>query len=163
MNDSLNTTSATEQRQRLFALCRFLSARACHRLMLLLLAAVGLFFTALGQSLFAPYGIAMVCLILPIFLMGASREQTEKENNDSPLSVLYRRYHYSPSDSTAYRISLLLCMLLLLIWHKVQSPVIALFGISLPLLYLALSLALYPILSRILCLWFHRRLMNGRL
>ncbi len=161
MNDTENTPSATEQRQRLHTLCRFLSARLCYRFMLILLSVTGLFFTLLGRSQFAPYGIALVCLILPAFLTGSSPENTKKENSEYPLSGLYRRYHYSPSVFTAYRISLLLGMLLLFAWHKVQSVPVTLCGISVALLYLALSLALYPILSRILYFIFHRRLMSG--
>lgn len=161
MNDIKNTTSASEQRQHLLVLCRFLSARICYRFMLLLLSVTGLFFTLSGRSQFAPYGIALVCLILPAFLTGSSSENTKKENSDSTLSVLYKRYHYSPSYFTAYRITLILCMLLLFVWHKIQLLPITLCGISVALLYLALSLALYPILSRILYLIFHRRLMNG--
>ena len=163
MNNIQNLTAATKQRQRLFSLCRFLSVRICYRIMLLLLSVTGLFYTLLGQSLFAPYGIALVCLILPAFLSGSSYEDAKKENSDAPLSGLYRRYHYSPAFFTAYRIALILCALLLLVWHKVQSPPITLCGASLPLLYLVISLALYPILSRILCFIFHRRLMNGLL
>ncbi len=161
MNDTVNTPSASEQRQRLHALCRFLSARICYRLMLILLSATGLILTVLGQSQFAPYVIALVCLILPSFLTGPSRENTKKENSEFPLSGLYRRYHYSPSAFTAYRISMLFCMLLLFVWHKVQATPITVCAISVPLLFLAINLFLYPILSRILYFIFHRRLMNG--
>lgn len=161
MNDTKNNTSPSEQRHRLSVLCRFLSARFCYRFMLLLLSATGLHLSLSHNAQFAPYGIALVCLILPIFLTGSSRETEKKENSDLPLSVLYRRYHYSPSDFTAYRITLMLCMLLLLIWHMVQSAPVSLWGVSVALLYLSLALALYPLLSRILYLIFHRRLMNG--
>ena len=159
MNDIENT--ATEQRRRLFLLCRFLSARICYRFILTLLFVTGLFFTLCGQTQFAPYGISLVCLILPAFLTGASPETHTKENGDFPLSGLYRRYHYSPSVFTAYRISLLLGMFLLLVWHKVQSAPVTFFGLSIALLYLILNLALYPILSRILYIILHLRLMNG--
>lgn len=161
MNDIKNTTSASEQQQRLLVLCRFLSARLCYRFMLLLLSVTGLFFTLSGRSQFAPYGIALVCLILPAFLTASSHEDTKKENSDAPLSALYRRYHYSPSYFTAYRITLMLCMLLLFIWHKIQLLPITLYGMSVALLYLAINLALYPILSRILYFIFHHRLMSG--
>lgn len=162
MNDNKNSSSAPDQRQCLQALCRFLSARICYRFMLILLSGTGLFFTLCGSSQFAPYGIALVCLILPAFLTGSSSETTtKKENSNVPLSGLYRRYHYSPSSFNTYRISLLLGMLLLFIWHLVQPTPITVFGVSVALLYLALNLALYPVLSRILFLIFHRRLMNG--
>jgi hypothetical protein len=162
MNDIENTPSASEQCQRLHALCRFLSARICYRFMIILLASTGLLFTVCGRSQFAPYGIALVCLILPAFLTGSSSETKRKENSEFPLSGLYRRYHYSPSVFNAYRISLLVGMLLLLAWHQVQSVPVALGGISVALLYLAVNLALYPVLSRILYVIFHYRLMNGR-
>ena len=162
MNDIKNTPSAIEQRRQLHALCRFLSARICYRFMLILLSVTGLFFTLCGRSQFAPYGISLVCLILPTFLTGSS-EIKKKENGDFPLSGLYRRYHYSPSVFNAYRVSLLLSMLLLFIWHQVQSVPLTFCGISLALLYLAVNLALYPVLNRLLCVIFHRRLMNGRL
>ena len=162
MNDTENTLTATEQRKRLLALCRFLSARICYRFMLILLSVTGIILTVCGQSQFAPYGIALVCLILPAFLAGSSAETTKKENSDFPLSVLYRRYHYSPSVYNSYRISLILGMLLLFIWHQVQSVPVTLCGISAALLYLTVNLALYPVLSRILYVLFHCRLMNGR-
>lgn len=161
MNDLKNISSATEQRQRLHTLCRFLSARICYRFMLILLSVTGLFFTLSGRSQFAPYGIALMCLILPAFLTGSSPKNEKKENSEFPLSGLYRRYHYSPSSFNTYRISLLLGMLLLFVWHLVQPAPITVFGVSVALLYLALNLALYPALSRILFLIFHRRLMNG--
>ncbi len=163
MNDTENTPTANEQRKRLLALCRFLSAQLCYRFMLVLLTVTGLFLTLLGQSQFAPYGIALVCLLLPTFLTGSSQENTKKENSEVPLSGLYRRYHYSPSFFNAYRISLLLGMLLLFAWHQIQSVPVTLFGISVALLYLAVNLALYPVLGRILYVILHRRLMNGRL
>ncbi len=163
MNNSEYTTSAIGQRQRLLVLCRFLSARICYRFMPVLLAGTGLVLSLLGQSQFAPYGIALVCLILPSFLTGSSSETTKKENSDIPLSGLYRRYHFSPSVFTAYRISLLLCILLLLAWHMIQSVPVTVFGISIALLYLATTFALYPLLSHILFAVFHHRLMHGRL
>lgn len=163
MNTVKHTSSATRQRQTLLVLCRFLSACFCYRFILVLLAVTGLCFTLCGHSQFAPYGTALVCLILPAFLSGSPQKNTKKENNDSPLSALYRRYHYSPSVFTAYRISLLLCTLLLFVWHMVQSDPVTLFGISVALLYAIVILALYPILSRIFYLLFHHRLMTGRL
>jgi len=162
MNDIKHTPATYEQRQRLLALCRFLSVCFCYRFTLVLLAVTGLCFTLCGHSQFAPYGTALVCLILPVFLSG-SQKNTKKENNDSPLSVLYRRYRYSPSVFSAYRISLLLCTLLLFVWHMVQPDPVTLFGISVALLYAVVTLALYPILSRVFYLLFHHRLMTGRL
>lgn len=161
MNDTANNSSPAEQRQRLSALCRFLSARFCYRFMLLLLSFTGLCMSLNNQPQFAPYGIALVCLLLPAFLTGSAPENKKKENNELPLSVLYRRYHYSPSLFQTYRITALLCMFLLLVWHKVQSVPVTLYGLSVALLYLALYLALYPVLGRILYLVFHRRLMRG--
>ena len=161
MNDAENSSTAIEQRRRLLSLCRFLSVRFCYRFMLILLSATGLCLTLCGQSQFAPYGIALVCLILPVFLAGTNSETTKKENCDFPLSVLYKRYHYSPSFYHSYRISLFLGMLLLFIWHQVQSVPVTLCGISTALLYLTVTLGLYPVLSRILYVIFHRRLMSG--
>lgn len=157
--------SAPSQRQSLLTLCRFVVTRLMYRLMLLLLSVTGLFLTLSHRTQFAPYGIVLLCLLLPAFLNDSltSRLNPKKENNDTPLHSLYRRYHYSPIVFTEYRISLLLCMLLLLIWHKVQSPALTLFGASLPLLYIVLCLALYSILSRGLFLILHHRLMNGKL
>ena len=161
MNDTENLASSYEQRQSLSVLCRFLSVRICCRFIPLLLSVTGVFLTLSGRSQFAPYGIALVCLVLPVFLTSSARENTKKENSDFPLSGLYRRYHYSPSYYSSYRITLILCMLLLLVWYKTQHLPVTLCGISVPLLYLAVNLALYPLLSRILYLIFHHRLMNG--
>ncbi len=163
MKDLQTNDSAFQNRRLLFTLCRFIALRLSHRFMIALSSFTGLFLTVFGRTQFAPYGIALICLILPIFLSDSVKAQKETENNDTALSVLYKRYHYSPVMVTAYRITLLLCMLLLFVWHKVQTPALTLLGISLPLLYLALALALAPILSRLLFFFFHRRLMSGRL
>lgn len=162
MNDTKHTLTAAEQRRRLLALCRFLSARFCYRFMVILLSVTGIVLTIYGQSQFAPYGIALVCLILPAFLSGSSAETIKKENSDIPLSVLYRRYRYSPSVYNSYRISMILGMLLLFIWHQIQAVPVTLCGISVALLYLTVNLALYPVLGRILYVLFHFRLMSGR-
>lgn len=163
MNRTEKNDSSFMQRQQLFILCRFLAVRISYRFMLLLLSCSGLLLTTLGRTQFAPYGIALVGLLLPSFLSDAVKQSKEKENSDIPLSALYKRYHYSPVMYTSYRITLTLCMLLLFVWHKVQTIPISLFGISVPLLYLALALVLSPVLSRILFLIFHRRLMSGTL
>lgn len=161
MNDSEKNNFASAQRQQLFTLCRFLSVRISYRFMLLLLSSTGIFLTALRRTQFAPYGIALVCLLLPSFLSDSIKAKKEKENSDIPLSALYKRYHYSPVMFTSYRITGTLCMLLLFVWHTLQTPPLTLFGISVPLLYLVLSLALSPILSRVLFFVLHRRLMSG--
>lgn len=161
MNRSEKNASASAHRQQLFTLCRFLAVRISYRFLLLLLSSTGLFLTVLGRTQFAPYGIALLCLLLPSFLNDAVKQDTEKENSDVSLSDLYKRHHYSPVMFTSYRITVTLCMLLLLAWHKLQATPLTLFGISVPLLYLVLSLALSPILSRVLFFRFHRRLMNG--
>lgn len=163
MKNSQTNDAAFQNRRLLFNLCRFLALRISYRFMLFLLTVTGLFLTVLSRTLFAPYGIALLCLLLPVFLSDSVKAQKETENSDTPLSVLYKRYHYSPVMLTTYRITLLLCMLLLFVWHKVQTLPILLFGISLPLLYLAFALALTPVLSRLLFFFFHRRLMNGSL
>ena len=159
MNTFKKTASVQSQRQPLLILCRFLAIRISYRFMLVLLSATGLILTIQQRTLFAPYGIALVCLILPAFL--SDSVQKKKENSDTPLSALYKRYHYSPITYVTNRIALLLCMLLLLSWHMLQHTPLTLFGISLPLLYLALCLILCPVLSRILFFIFHCRLMNG--
>lgn len=161
MNNLKKNDSASEQRRQLFTLCRFLSVRFSCRFMLLLLVFTGLLLNVLQQAQFAPYGIALVCLLLPSFLNGSASRTKQKENSEIPLSFLYKRYHYSPSLFTSYRITLTICMLLLLVWHPVQSTPLTLFGISVPLLYLTLCLALCPVLSRVLFLILHRRLMSG--
>lgn len=163
MDKRKNKTESAENKQQLLLLCRFLAVSVCYRIMLLLLTATGILFTALHKTQFSPYGIALICLILPSFLGGSAASETQKENSDAPLSILFRRYHYSLSAHTGYRITLFICMLLLLIWHKIQTPALIVFGTSLPLLYLALCLALSTILSRILFFVFHHRLMNGTL
>ncbi len=163
MNRTEKNDSSATQRHQLFTLCRFLATRISYRFMLLLLSCSGLFLTASGRTQFAPYGIALVTLLLPSFLSDSVQQSKEKENSDIPLSALYKRYHYSPVLYTSYRIALTLCMLLLFVWHKVQTTPFTLFGISVPLLCLALALVLSPVLSRILFLLFHRRLMSGTL
>lgn len=154
------THESVSDRQSLLLLCRFLTARFSYRLFILLHTVTGLLFSVTGQSRFAPYGIALVCLLLPSFL-NLSDTTSKKENNATALSILYQRYHYSPVAFSGYRISLLSGMFLLLAWHMLQKTVLSLFGVSLPLLYLVLFLALYPLLSRVLFFFFHRRLMNG--
>ena len=161
MTHSEQNDTASAQRDRLFTLCRFLGIRLSYRIMLLLLSGTGLLLTVLGKSQFAPYGIALICLLLPVFLSGAEKEPKEKENSDLALSALFKRYHYSPVMYVSYRITYILCMLLVLIWHLTQATPLTLFGVSVPLLYLALGLALSVVLGRILFFLFHRRLMNG--
>lgn len=163
MSTDKKTTASTTEKQQLLLLCRFLALRLSYRFMLLLLSVTGVVLTLLRQTQFAPYGIALICLLLPSFLSDPIQSRTKKENSDLPLSVLFRRYHYSPSTFTGYRITLSLCMLLLLVWHKVRTTPLILFGASLPLLYLALCLALSTLLSRVLFFFFHHRLMNGTL
>jgi len=163
MEQTNTKTQLRENKQQLLLLCRFLAVSACCRIMLVLLACTGFLLTLLHKTQFAPYGIALICLLLPSFLNNSASPKTKKENSDRPLSVLFRRYHYSLSAFTGYRITLLVCMLLLLIWHKIQTPPLTLLGASLPLLYLALCLALSTILGRILFFLFHHRLMNGTL
>lgn len=155
--------TASAQRRQLLTLCRFLGMRITYRLMLLLLSCTGVLLTLLGRTQFAPYGIALVCLLLPSFLSDAGKDQKEKENNDILLSALYKRYRYSPVMYTSYRITVTLCMLLLFVWHRVQVTPVKLFGISVPLLFVALCLGLSALLGRILYLIFHRRLMSGAL
>lgn len=161
MAHSTQNESAAAQRDRLFTLCRFLGIRLSYRIMLLLLAGTGLLLTVLGRSHFAPYGIALICLLLPIFISDTEKGPKEKENSDLALSALYKRYHYSPVMYASYRITYLLCMLLVFIWHLTQAAPLTLFGVSVPLLYLAFGLALSAVLGRILFFLFHRRLMNG--
>lgn len=161
MTHSEQNDTASAQRDRLFTLCRFLGIRLSYRIMLLLLSGTGLLLTVLGKSQFAPYGIALICLLLPVFLSGAEKESKEKENSDLALSALFKRYHYSPVMYVSYRITYILCMLLVLIWHLTQATPLTLFGVSVPLLYLALGLALSVVLGRVLFFLFHRRLMNG--
>lgn len=163
MNTDKSIPQSGLQKQALCSLCRFLSARFSYRFMLLLLFLTGIVLSLTGNTLFAPYGISLLCLILPSFLNDTVQKHTKKENSDLPLSSLYKRYHYSPITYSCYRISMCLGMLLLLIWHKIQSPTLTVFGISLPLLYVALFLALVPILGYVLYYFFHRRLMNGTL
>lgn len=161
MKYSETNDSSSVQRRQLFTLCRFLSLRLSYRFMLLLLSATGILLTVLGHSQFAPYGIALICLLLPSFLNNTEKKQKEKENSDLPLSALCKRYHYSPVMHSSYRITLTLCAFLLLVWHTIQNTPFKLFGISAPLLYLALGLILPVFLARILFVVFHRRLMNG--
>ncbi len=163
MQRNTQKTQPQENRQQLLLLCRFLAASISCRIMLILLTGTGILFTLLHKTQFSPYGIALICLLLPSFLNGSAPSGTEKENSDRPLSVLFCRYHYSLSAFRGYRITLFVCMLLLAVWHKIQTPPLTLLGASLPLLYLALCLALSTILGRILFFLFHRRLMNGTL
>lgn len=153
-------TSSTE-RQLLFTLCRFLAARFLYRFMLLLLSGIGILLSVLGRTQFAPYGICVVCLLLPSFLQDSLEKNKKKENSDSPLFHLYKRYRYSPVSFSGYRISLTICAVMSLIWYKLQPSALLLFGLSVPLLCTLLCLALYPLISRILFLWFHHRMMNG--
>lgn len=163
MEPEESTQNTKEQRQVLLILCRYLSLRLLHRFMLILLSVTGILLSLINRPLFAPYGIAVLCLILPPFISGSYTSDSKKENGDTPLSVLYDRYHYSPIALLSYRVSFLLCSLLLFFWHFLQNPELLLFGISLPLLYLAVNLASYPIASRLLFRYFHHRLMSGSL
>ncbi len=160
MTEQENSLSAQSADRSLSTLCRFLAARLCYRFALLLLFGTGIVLSLCQKSQFAPYGIALLCLLLPLYI-NSSSEQTKKENSDSALSVMYKRYHYSPVAFLSYRRMQSLCVLLLIVWHSLQTPEVTVFRISLPLLYAAILLAGYPILSRVLTFIFHRRLMNG--
>ncbi len=155
--------SYSQQRRTLLLLCRFLGLGILYRFMPVLLSVTGIFLTLTHRTQFAPYGISLLCLLIPSFLNNSPDKQTKKENSDTSLSVLYKRYHYSPSAFSGYRITILLCEILLIFWHILQNPVLTVCGFSLPLLYLAVCLALYPVLSHILFRHFHRKLMNGSL
>ncbi|MBQ3029347.1 MAG: hypothetical protein IJD26_09710 [Lachnospiraceae bacterium] len=163
MKHSNDTGSSAQKHQSLLTLCRFLAVRFVYRTMLVLPVVSGFFLAFAGRTQFAPFGIALVCLILPLFLNDAVTSSVKKENNESSLSSLYQRYRYSSVLFLSYRITLTLEMLLLLIWHKVQAEPVLLFGCSLPLLFIVLCLALCPLLGRILFFRFHRRLMSGSL
>lgn len=163
MNPFDNTDSSAKKRQSLRILCRFLALRITYYTMLVLLAVTGVLLTARKLSQFAPYGIAFFCLLLPSFLNDSLEKKAKKENSDFPLSFLYKRYHYSPVSYLAYRICLTAGILLLFAWHLVQAVPVTVFGVSVPLLYLSLCLLLPLVLSRILFLLFHHRLMNGTL
>lgn len=163
MEPEESTQNTKEQRQALLLLCRFLSLRLLHRFMLILLSATGILLSLLARPQFAPYGIAVICLILPPFISGSYTNGSKKENGSTPLSVLYDRYHYSPIAFLSYRVSFLLCSLLLFCWSFLQNSELLLFSIPLPLLYLAVNFAFYPIASQLLFRYFHHRLMNGSL
>lgn len=163
MNTEEHTEQSKNQKQTLFSLCRFLSLRLMYRSMLILLFVTGIVLSLIHRAQFAPYGIAVVYLLLPSFINFSADTSAKKENNDTPLSILCNKYHYSPSALFSYRISYFLCSLLLFIWHLIQTPVLYLGGLSLPLFYLILNLALFPIISRILFWNLHHRLMEGRL
>ncbi|MBQ9768549.1 MAG: hypothetical protein IJW37_10645 [Lachnospiraceae bacterium] len=163
MNENDRTRNSNNQRQILLSLCRLIALRQLHKGTVLLLFATGLLLSFLGHSQFAPYGIALIYLLLPTFIQNSAQENTKKENSDSPLALLCGKYHYSLSAFFSYRISFLACSILLFCWHMVLKTPLTLGNISLPLLYLAFHLALYPILARIRFLQFHRRLMDGDL
>lgn len=151
-----------KQRQALLFLCRFLTLRLLHKIMLVLLSVTGLVLSLLDRTQFAPYGIAVLCLLLPSFICGASSD-TGNRDSDAPLSGLYDRYHCSPSAFFSYHITFLLCSLLLLFWHFLQHTPLLVLGASLPLIYLAINLGLYPVMSLFLFWYCHRRLMDGGL
>lgn len=161
--NNLKIPKTLSQKQALRIFCRFLSLRYSYYTLLILMSGTGIVLSLTGRTFFAPYGIALVCLLLPSFLNGSANEHTKKENRDLPFSSLFRRYHYSPVLFSSYRISLLLGMFLLFVWHIIQAPALTLCGISLPLLYLAFFLALSPVLAYIIFLVFHQRLMDGTL
>lgn len=162
MDQTKKRTDSSDNKQQLLLLCRFLGVRISCLIMAFLLSGTGIILTLFGKTQFAPYGLALICLLLPVFISGSSQD-AKKENRDRPLSLLFRRYHYSLSSFTAYRITLWVCMLLLLIWHIIQAMPLTLFGFSVPLLFLALCLALTTISGRVLFFFFHHRLMNGTL
>lgn len=61
-----------KHRQALLFLCRFLALRLLHKVMLVLLSVTGLVLSFLDRTQFAPYGIAILCLLLPSFICGSS-------------------------------------------------------------------------------------------
>ncbi len=150
-----------KQRQALLFLCRFLALRLLHKVMLVLLSVTGLILSLLDRTQFAPYGIAILCLLLPSFICGSS-SGTEKKGGDAPLSDLYDQYHCSPVAFFSYRITFLLCSFLLLFWHFLPNTPLLLRA-SLPLIYLAINLGFYPVTSLFLFWYCHRRLMDGGL
>ena len=161
MKTRQSSQSSCNERQILFTLCRFLSARFLYRFMLLLLSGIGILLSILGRTQFAPYGICVVCLLLPSFLHDSLEKKQKKENSDSPLFYLYKQYRYSPVLFAEYRISLTICAVMLFIWYLLQPSALRLLGLSVPLLCTLLCLALYPLVSRILFFRLHHRMMNG--
>ena len=161
MNNRTNTDSTPNNRQSLLLLCRFLSVRLTYRIMLVLFVSTGIILAITDRTLFAPFGMALLSLLLPSYINGSVTQTTKKENSNTPLFSLFQRYHYSPIAFSSYRITVTLGLFLLFLWHIVQAEPILLFGISLPLLLLALCLALSPVLSGVLFFCFHRRLMSG--
>ena len=108
MKHSNDTGSSAQKRQDLLTLCRFLAVRFVYRTMLVLPVVSGIFLAFAGRTQFAPFGIALVCLILPLFLNDAVTNSVKKENNESSLSSLYQRYRYSSVLFLSYRITLTL-------------------------------------------------------
>lgn len=158
-----NDTAGTQQKQMLLALCRFLTLRTIRTIGVSVLFGIGLLLSLTGHSQFAPYGIAMLYLLLPVFLEGNAPAQ-KKENKDTVLSSLCTKYHYSLFSALYYRISYLLCAFLLLAWHLLSPmPLSFALELPLPLLLLASLLAAYPVASRILYLRLHKKLMDGEL
>ena len=82
-----NDTAGTQQKQMLLALCRFLTLRSLRTIGVSVLFGIGFLLSLTGHSQFAPYGIAMLYLLLPVFLEGNAPTQ-KKENKDTVLSSL---------------------------------------------------------------------------
>lgn len=149
-------------RLELISICRFLSLRLTLYMLDLFLFVSGLLFSLNKDPQFTPYSIALITALIPFFL-DAKIPEKEKKNSSSDLSVLSDRCCYSPISAFHHRIAYYSCCVLLLIWHLLQKIPIEFCGISLPLLFLALGLAVYPICTYILYLFFHHRLMSGDL
>ena len=163
MNENKLTQISNNPRQVLLSLCRLIALRMLHKAAVLLLFGTGIFLSLTDHAQFAPYGIALIHLLLPTFIDNATPKNAKKENSASPLALLCGKYHYSLSAFFSYRISFLVCSLLLFCWHFLSNTSLMAGRLSVPLLYLALHLALYPILSRIRFLRLHRKLMDGEL
>ena len=89
MRFSEQNDTASKQRRQLLTLCRFLGIRITYRLMLLLLCGTGLLLTAFGRTQFAPFGIALVCLLLPSFLGDAVEKQKEVSQKVAEIQKKY--------------------------------------------------------------------------
>lgn len=151
-----------KKRQELLVICRFLSLRTTHFLLAALLFLCGLLFSLEKDPQFPPYSIALFTIMVP-FVLDAAIPEKEKKNSSSGLSVLADRCCYSPASAFHHRIAYYSCCVLLLLWHMLQKTPLEFCGISIPLLFLAIALAVYPVLSYLFYLLFHFRLMSGDL
>ncbi len=89
-----------------------------NRFLALVLIVVQLFFIFNGIRLFSPLYIILLDLAFPMIMEGLIKNRTiQKPEDDLPLPLLRKKYHYSGLASKALSFGFLLNVVMLIAWH----------------------------------------------